>query len=160
MKVTATLACAFLLVLLLAGRAETHELDCSSVGGDGVLTVEDRTAYDDALAESVSRWNAATNQVSLRVVESRGDVVVTDSDLGYDGGRYLCGGLIEVDRAWMEGTSFRWRVQAMLHEEGHALGLAHPPATRYWKKRSIMHPHPLVFCPKRHDQSDLKRIWG
>ena len=160
MRGTVTLASMFLLILLLTGSAEAHELGCSSVGGDGVLTIEDRTAYDEVLAESVSRWNAATSHVSLRVVESGGDVVVTDSDLGYDGGRYLCSGLIELDRGWMQGTTFRWRVQALVHEEGHALGLAHPPTTRYWKKHSIMHPHPIVFYPKRHDKHDLKIMWS
>jgi hypothetical protein len=160
MKGTVAFACMFLLIVLLMGRAEAHELECSSVGGDRVLTLEDKTVYDDVLAESVSRWNAATSRVSLRVVESGGDVLVTDSNLGRDGGRYLCSGLIELDRGWMVGTQFKWRVQALVHEEGHALGLAHPPTTRYWEKRSIMHPRPLVFYPKRHDKRDLNRMWG
>ena len=98
------------------GQAEAHEFGCSSVGDDGVLTLEDRTAFDDALAESVSRWNAATSHVSLRVVESGGDVSVTDSDMSHDGGRYMCSGLIEVDSGWMKSASFKWKVQTLLHE--------------------------------------------
>lgn len=168
MRLIRRLSLVFVGVLLFlasaTGGANAHWLGEDSVDGRD-LAYEDYTRWDDALNWSIARWEEIPGDVNI-FPDNAGSI--TDLEVGdyrSDDGR--CGywdglagaDVLRLNNRYFDGYHGNDRRNCMVHEWGHAQGLAHS----YWDQ--VMDSCPVEACgrsfdrPQGHDRSDYDYSW-
>lgn len=176
-----TVAGSFACVVLLAVEAykaepvEAHRLGHYAVRG-GNIRYSSGSDFDFHHARdwAVGQWNRLPRIPILR------DTSSTDMDLQFrqypgDSGPFKYDDAYydwrppDVDKIWFNTRNFRngslteyEREAVGVHELGHALNLAHPRRTNYWRTHSIMY-WDAAATPfhswQPHDKNDYNKYW-
>lgn len=157
------------LIFFGATEASAHYF----LGDDAVdgneIRYEDYTQWNDALSNAIAGWENLNGGVSIAL---DGATTITDLEVRdyNDSGDGRCGyyaprggaDLISLNGRYFNGYSTTNRRACMLHEWGHAHGLAHNP-----DNNEAMDDCPVSTCPggtayispQTHDRSDYYYLW-
>lgn len=151
-----------------SGTASAHFfLGHDSVDGNEIR-YEDYTRWNDALSVAIAGWENLSGGVSIAPDSA---TTITDLQIGdYDSGDGRCGyygdrggaDIINLNRRYFDSYSATNRSACMLHEWGHAHGLAHNTSNN-----EAMDDCPVSTCtggtaytsPQSHDRSDYYYLW-
>lgn len=152
-------------VVLAAGAGATevawaHSLGYSSVD-DREIRYDESTKYNTELSNSLSQWNAV-GSVDYKVDTwyTYEDVHLNDtrrSDVSWVGLYSYGPGTDQIyfNTFYMDGFTWCRRTKTVLHEMGHALGLAHSYHPNIMAQGDVGH------CTlQAHDKSDYRALWG
>ncbi len=158
---------ALMALLMVSNIASAHELGGGSVNGGEIRYEVLTDKYRSEVGFAVSKWNDV-GVVPIRQGGSGANLEFRDySNCRKNGTTAYYQAkrgpdLIAFNDCSLRSVSSFDRRGTATHEVGHALGLGHTPATKYWRKNSVMYPYfgRPINTPQEHDTKDLRKLHG
>ncbi len=153
-----------LAVVASAQTAQAHFQGYSAVDGNEIR-YEDYTQWNDALGIAIAGWQNLSGGVNIApdTSSTTTDLQVVDySRVDNRCGYYDPSGFIDVvalNNNYFNTYSTNDRRACMLHEWGHAHGLAHSYSTQAMDSCPVSSCGSAFITPQSHDRSDYYAIW-